>query len=240
MKVCCPLTQITYQLKRSARRRTIGLKIAEHGLVVFAPSSLPQSSIDVCLLEKMSWILRHLQRRAAVVVIDHLARGKLPFLGQELSLQVVDDECSAVTLEGQKLWVQLSRRIQQHNRQTHLEKMLTQFYQQQAQNWFSERLRFWQQQLGVSFSTLLVKQWRRKWGSCDNKGVVSLNCRLLLAPAWVADYVVVHELVHLRHMNHSASFWQLVAKTYPEYKSAEAYLRDHHHQLFLTNVAQDQ
>ncbi len=240
MNICCPLTQITYQLKRSLRRRTIGLKIGEQGLVVFAPSNVPQSSIDLCMLEKKNWIQRHLERRTTLTVIDHLALGKLPLLGEELSLQIVDDSYSAVTLEGQKLWVQLSHRINKSNRQAHLEKLVTQFYQQQAQDWFSERLTYWQAKLDVRFSTLQVKQWRRKWGSCDSKGVVSLNWRLLLAPAWVADYVVVHELAHLRYMNHSANFWQLVAQTYPQYKLAEGYLREHQHQLFLTNVAQDQ
>jgi hypothetical protein len=243
MIVCCPLTQITYQLKRSARRRTIGLKIAEQGLVVFAPSTLPQSSIDLCMLEKKNWIIRHLQRRVQLPVVNHLALGKLPLLDEELTLQVVNDHCSAVTLEGQQLWVQLSARITPSNRQSHIEKLVTQWYERQAELWFAARLAFWQQQLAVQFSTLKVKQWRRKWGSCDTKGVVSLNWRLLLAPSWVADYVVVHELVHLRHMNHSAQFWQLVAATYPQYKQAEAYLREHQHRLFLTNarsVAQDQ
>ena len=84
--------------------------------MVFAPSNLPQSSIDLCMLEKKNWILRHLERRASVTVIDHLALGKLPLLGEELSLQIVDDSYSAVTLEGQKLWVQLSHRINKSNR----------------------------------------------------------------------------------------------------------------------------
>lgn len=239
----CPLTQISYQLKRSARRRTLGLKIGEHGLVVFAPSTLPQSSIDLCLLEKKNWILRHLRRMPAMTGIDHLLSGKLPFLDEELILQIVDDDCSAVTLDGRKLWVQLSHRINGKNRQSHLEKLVTQFYQQQAQQWFASRLEVWQRLMGVQFSSLHVKQWRRKWGSCDSKGVISLNWRLLLAPAWVADYVVIHELAHLKHMNHSAQFWQLVASAYPRYKQAEDYLREHHHQLFLTSdrsLARDQ
>ncbi len=240
MNICCPLTQISYQLKRSVRRRTIGLKIGQSGLVVLAPANLPQSSIDLCMLEKKNWILRHLQSRVTSTAIDYLALGQLPLLDEVLKLQIVDDSCSAVTFEGQKLWVQLSHRISKLNKQTHLEKLVTQFYQQQAHAWFSERLGYWQAKLAVRFSVLQVKQWRRKWGSCDSKGVISLNWRLLLAPAWVADYVVVHELAHLRFMNHSRGFWQLVATTYPKYKEAEAYLRDHQHLMFLTNVAQDQ
>ena len=243
MIVTCPLTQISYQLKRSARRRTIGLKIAEQGLVVFAPLALPQSCIDLCMEEKKNWIIRHLQRRVQQPIIDHLAMGKLPLLDETLNLQVVTDQCTAVSLDGATVWVQLSSRIAPSNQRAHLEKLITQWYQQQAYVWFSARLLYWQQQLAVEHSQLLVKQWRRKWGSCNSQGVVSLNWRLLLAPSWVADYVVVHELAHLRHMNHSDKFWRLVAATYPKFKQAEAYLREHQHRLFLTNyqnLAQDQ
>ncbi len=234
MDYCCPLTQIRYQLKRSAKRRSIGLKISRDGLIVSAPSHLSQSEIDRCIFEKQHWINRHLAKQTQLPVINYLEARRLPFLDDELILRVVVDTYSAVTLEGNTLWVQLSKRILPENHPRQLEQLVTTWFQQQALAWFDQRINYWQTIFKIGPSRLEIKQWQRKWGTCDSNGIIRLNWRLLLAPAWVADYVVVHEMAHLKQLNHSAKFWQLIATNYPRFKEAEAYLRDHQQQLFLS------
>lgn len=83
-----------------------------------------------------------------------------------------------------------------------------------------------------------VRNQSSRWGSCSRRGTVSLNWRLLMAPDWVAEYVIVHELCHLRHMDHSADFWRLVETHFPEQRAAKAWLKAHGHELMRLQVGQ--
>ena len=80
---------------------------------------------------------------------------------------------------------------------------------------------------GFTVSRVLVRGQRTRWGSCSRRGVISLNWRLVQTPEHVRDYIILHELAHLRHMNHSRRFWQEVARLCPEYRMAERWLKQH-------------
>jgi predicted metal-dependent hydrolase len=81
--------------------------------------------------------------------------------------------------------------------------------------------------LGITVSRVGVRNQRSRWGSCSRSGAITLNWRLLLMPDWVRDYVIVHELMHRRRMDHSRAFWALVAGVYPNYQEAIQWLREH-------------
>ena len=88
-------------------------------------------------------------------------------------------------------------------------------------------------QMSVAIPRIRVKRFRSRWGSCSSKGRISFNLKLVLAPPAVIDYVVVHELAHLREMNHSARFWAIVGKNFPGYKEQKKWLRHNGHLLRL-------
>lgn len=79
--------------------------------------------------------------------------------------------------------------------------------------------------VGVRYGRITIRNQRTKWGSCSSKGNLNFNCVLMLSPEWVRDYIVVHELCHLKEMNHSPAFWAEVARVCPDYKEAEAWLK---------------
>lgn len=234
MSETCQFTALAYQLKRSARRRSVALQIRSGTLTVLAPAGVAKQQIEQFIKQKQGWIQQHLQaQRQNAVTPDYLLSGVLPLLDEKLRLKVVTDSQSAVTRDGQTLWLQLSRRVSAgRSRQKQLE-LLKQWYVEQAEQWFAGRLLHWQQQMQVQATELQIKNWQQKWGSCTSTGVVSFNWRLMLAPAWVADYVVVHELTHLTHMDHSAAFWQRLAQFYPQYKEVKTWFRLHQHLLNL-------
>ena len=87
------------------------------------------------------------------------------------------------------------------------------------------------QRHGVEVKQVTVRNQRSRWGSCSARGTISLNWRILQAPASVCDYLIIHELMHRREMNHSARFWRHVADACPDYRSAEAWLNKHSHLL---------
>jgi len=230
----CQFSAICYQLKRSSRRRSVALQIRQGQLAVLAPDYVDKLQIDQFVALKQQWIKSHLQRQTTIAAVpDYLALQQLPLLDEQLQLKIVPDSHNAVCREGMQLWVQLSKRVKAENRQAKTLQLLQSWYQQQAQSWFDERVAYWQQQMTVSVTAVEIKNWKQKWGTCSVSGVVSFNWRLMLAPSWVADYVVVHELAHRRHMDHSPAFWQFLTQFYPEAKAARNWFLQHQHLLVL-------
>ena len=104
-------------------------------------------------------------------------------------------------------------------------------YREEARKKFEERVAFFHPLTGGNYTSITVRDQRSRWGSCSSRGTLSFNYRLIFSPPEVLDYVVVHELCHLTHMNHSKDFWNKVASVMPEYKIQKQWLRDHGQEL---------
>ena len=106
-------------------------------------------------------------------------------------------------------------------------------YRNAARAQFESRTAYYHRITGGNYTTITVRDQKTRWGSCSSRGTLSFNYRLIFAPPAVLDYVVVHELCHLTHMNHSKDFWNMVASVMPEYKIYRKWLRDHGQELTL-------
>ena len=104
-------------------------------------------------------------------------------------------------------------------------------YRNAARQQFEIRVNYYHRITGGNYTSITVRDQRSRWGSCSSRGPLSFNYRLIFAPPAVLDYVVVHELCHLTHMNHSKDFWNMVSSVMPEYKEYRKWLRDHGHEL---------
>jgi predicted metal-dependent hydrolase len=87
------------------------------------------------------------------------------------------------------------------------------------------RTREWAREHGIAIRRVSVRAQKTRWGSCSSRGTISLNWRLIQAPAFVRDYLIIHELMHCRQMNHSARYWKLVAEAFPRWREAESWLK---------------
>lgn len=110
---------------------------------------------------------------------------------------------------------------------------LTQRYIAAAKEYFPKRAAYFRQFTGGTYNRITIRDQKTRWGSCSAKGTLSFNWRLMLAPPAILDYVVVHELCHLTHMNHSAAFWHAVETVYPDYRTARKWLKEHGQELVL-------
>lgn len=110
---------------------------------------------------------------------------------------------------------------------------LTQRYIAAAKEYFPKRAAYFHQFTGGTYDRITIRDQKTRWGSCSARGTLSFNWRLMLAPPAILDYVVVHELCHLTHMNHSAAFWQAVESVYPDYRNARKWLKEHGQELIL-------
>ena len=104
-------------------------------------------------------------------------------------------------------------------------------YRNAARAKLESRVAYYHRLTGGNYTSITVRDQRSRWGSCSSRGTLSFNYRLIFAPSVILDYVVVHELCHLTHMNHSKDFWDMVASVMPEYREYRKWLREHGHEL---------
>lgn len=104
-------------------------------------------------------------------------------------------------------------------------------YRNAAREYFTKRVAYYHTLTGGNYKKITIRDQKSRWGSCSSSGTLSFNCRLMYAPPKVLDYVVVHELCHFTHMNHSKEFWNMVESIMPEYKIHKKWLRDHGSEL---------
>lgn len=108
-------------------------------------------------------------------------------------------------------------------------------YRNAARQQFESRVAYFHRITGGNYTSITVRDQKTRWGSCSSRGTLSFNYRLIFAPPVILDYVVVHELCHLTHMDHSKNFWNMVAAVMPEYKEYRKWLREHGQELTLEN-----
>jgi len=214
---------ISYLLEHR-QRRTVGLKITADGLVVHAPKRIFAFQLNQILQEKSGWIINKLQARAAnqVDAIHWINGENLLYLGQDIQLSIVQNVSNkALTFDANMLTLATPT----PDNQTLIQRKVIQWYQKQASLDFSRRLAILAAKLGVATPSLTLSNAKSRWGSCNSRGEVRLNWRLLQAPPHIINYVICHELAHLKQMNHSAKFWAVVESLFPNYKMAEKELK---------------
>ncbi|WP_300455745.1 SprT family zinc-dependent metalloprotease [Accumulibacter sp.] len=214
---------IPYVLRR-ARRRTIGLTVDRHGLRVGAPPLTPLSEVESVILQHGEWVRRKLDewKKRPVVEALRIADGvRLPVLGRPVEIRLAHGANRSVwRLQSPERTLTLCLRSP-----ADAPRVVERALRDQARALFDERLAYHAPRLGVEPPRLSLSAARTRWGSCSRRGGIRLNWRLIHFPLPVIDYVVVHELAHLREMNHGPAFWSIVERLYPDYRAARKELQ---------------
>ncbi len=220
---------IYYRFKRSSRR-TIGFMIDESGLAVTAPRWVTLADVEAAVVEKKRWIFNKIAEfrdRAARRVIPRVIWADattLPFLGHTLTIRLgASARAAQYDIHTHTLWLDLPPQAAPEQMRDRVQGWL----QQEARKLFTTRLEVYGERLGVRHSALGLSSATTRWGSCSADGRIRLNWRLIHFPLGVIDYVVAHELAHLKEMNHGPRFWQAVASIFPEFESARDTLKSH-------------
>lgn len=225
---------VAYEFRRS-KRRTIGFSVGASGLVVSAPKWVPLPEIDKAVQEKSAWIVKKLHQtherhqRLESARIDWKDGATLPFLGQPV--RVVIDPRHAFASVGAELQADadvLTLQVGLPHSATpeQIRDAVQAWLMRQARQIFTERLAHFAPQLGVQWRKLSLSSAGTRWGSASANGSIRLNWRLVHFKPSVLDYVVVHELSHLRVMDHSPRFWDTVRSVLPDYAQLRGRLKD--------------
>ena len=230
---------VSYTLKRSPRARCVRLEVREGtGLTVVIPRSYRLQRLDELLKGKQTWILRNLarcDRTTSLSTAGEIRSGDtVPYLGTELRvIECPADGCApGISLMQNELVVSGAS----DRERLHL--LLERWYRVQAAQVIKQRVDLLVTRLGLSYRRIIIRGQRTRWGSCSHKGNLSFNWRLIMAPEPVIDYVIVHEVTHLKELSHSKRFWKLVAEECPGWREHRKWLDEHGAELNARLVPQ--
>lgn len=225
-------------VERKAFRRTMTIAL-KPGAPIKVKTSIQTSlvKIEQFLLQKEKWIERHMTEFAELAAKfppkKLVQSEQFPFLGEQLSLRFVPTPLKQVFFSRHDRYLQMHlpeigwNDFQEEELQGCFPK-LQKFYQREAEKFIQERIQIWSEQMQLFPKALNFRNQKSRWGSCTSKGSIQINWRLIGAPVEVIDYILIHELAHLRHMNHSADFWGLVELHCPDYQVSEKWLSENH------------
>ncbi len=220
----------SYTLRR-ARRRTIGFQIDDRGLTVSAPRWVSLRDIEVAIVEKERWIRTRLEQwrqwraKRQLPQVNFAEGGRLPFLGTTITLRLRADLRASELAAGPD-GDELRLALPADAAEVQVRDAVQAWLKEQATRVLGERLEALSTRNGVRYSSWALSSARSQWGSCAADGRIRLNWRLVHFTLPVIDYVVAHELAHLKELNHGPQFWAQVARLLPGFEAAREHIRN--------------
>jgi predicted metal-dependent hydrolase len=226
--------EVTYTLKRSYRARCVRLEIhQETGLTVFVPRTYKINDLPSLLNDRSRWIIKKLaQVMPTDMNSDDGEYNSIQYLGGELALIKKNRPYTALTMDmdGKRIVVCFDCS------KTTISEVLNWWLRRKAQDLLDKKVEACAKELGVKYNKVKINRARTRWGSCSPRGNLNFNIRLIMAPEPVIDYVVVHELCHLKEMNHSRRFWNIVERYCPDWRTRREWLETHEAELKTVNI----
>ena len=230
---------LVYQTIRSARRKTISLQVKHGQVVVRAPSFLSETEIDGFVRQKSTWLeskLKIQQHNIEALSCNFVNDGVIWVKGEPKTLKLSGAEQASIKEGASFFEVKLSFRVMHGDEncaqfQAQVKKQIALWFRQKSQAYLDRRLPELIAHTGLVPQSYKIRKYKGRWGSCNSRGELSFNTLLMMVPPWVFDYVIIHELCHLKYLNHSKDFWRLVAFYYPGYHEAKHWLKAHQYQL---------
>ncbi len=226
------MSNLSYHIIRSKKRKkTISLCIRRGmEIVIYVPYNMPKNKIDKFFEEKKPWIYRKLSDIKMNIdrPKDFVSGEFFPYLGRSYQLKIQDSGYSK-----QPLLLFCNNFILDRTYKGSPKELFIQWYKKEARNKILERVHFFSRKLQLFPEGLKITSAEYRWGSCSARNILSFAWRLVMAPYPVIDYVVVHELLHIREKNHSHKFWRLLKAVIPDFQKHRQWLKDNGYALSL-------
>ena len=218
---------------KSSRRKTASLKIKDGKVSIHIPTRLPLKFAEKFVDQKTRWIQNKLSEQSLQQTTEkQFINGEaFLFLHQEITLRLIQAESSPIVrLNDQQL--EFSGRLNRLSK-TAIRAALIRWYKQQAEEHITHRTAYLAEKINITPRSITVKTYKARWGSCNSRGELQFNWKLMLAPPNIIDYVIIHELCHIEHHNHSSRFWQLVEHHCPTFQASRLWLKNNGYRLDL-------
>ncbi len=225
--------KLSYTIVRS-KRKTLTMQITTDGLIIKSPLNLSDKFIEDWVLSKKSWIektadivqSRHQHKKSYEQICEYKIGKQIPYMGglinlksnlTNLDVNKKNNIQNKQIFDGQSLYINPDKNIQ---------RQVETWYKSEAQNAYIKLLDYWKIKMNLSFNSFKLGHGKKRLGFCTSAKEICISWYLIMQPLYVIEYVIVHELAHLVHFNHSQLFWALVKYYYPNYIKAENYLKN--------------
>ena len=229
-----------YTVVRSSKRKTIALHIKNAEVTIRVPTMVSQQYIDKLIKEKTPWILKKLSDSRQKILTpppSYLPDKTLLIHGTHKRIVIAFKNKGSVTVNTENINVFIPERLKININdivalEKQIKKLVSGWMKEETTKYLTTKLPEFSKQLKLYSTSYKVRLYKARWGSCNNKHELSFNYLLAMVPTWVFDYVIVHELCHIKYLNHSPVFWALVNKYQPSYKQASIWLKENQHHIY--------
>ena len=226
--------QIHYEIIRTSRKKTVAIYVGPAVVTVRAPRRLSNNKIHSLVQKKAKWIFdrqeRIINERELQPPKEFISGESFPYRGRQYRLKVMPTENGTDTscyLRNGRLQVKIGTHLKGKEVKDAVRETLIAWYKERVKSKIIERLPRLTRQLGRWPVSIQIKDQKCRWGSCSRNGIIRFNWKIIMAPVSVIDYLIVHELCHLIHQNHSAAYWKEVEALIPDYRKMRDWLRIH-------------
>jgi predicted metal-dependent hydrolase len=226
-------TTIDYSIEYKKDKKDVSLSVSLYeGVIVAAPEGFELDKIKSILHKKAPWILKKKYELEEVVDSpspkEFVSGEKFPYLGRHYRLKVNKAQHlkkSLLTYKQGRFIAEIPINISVIEKRNELTLLFKDWYSTQGYKKIEERLKIYCSKMEVVPSKVVVKEQPKRWGTCTREGSIYLNWRILMAPMAIIDYVLVHELAHLKYPDHSTDFWRFLRSILPDYEQRKEWLR---------------
>ena len=214
---------LSFEVRRSSRRKTLGLTVGRSSeLIVHARADSPDWELDKWVRRKLLWVHRKLAIKKESVpreTLPEFVSGQvIHFLGRSYRLKVQSSQQEPLICDGEVFYLARKHR-------NDAEALFQKWFTHEGMVWLHQRVSYWAPRVGATPAKIVVGNLGFRWGSCSRGGRLNFNWRILQLPVALADYVIVHEMIHLRERNHGPEFWKMFGRVMPDYRVREERLR---------------
>ena len=217
-----------YEVIRTKRKKSATIKVEEGKVQVIIPESLSPKRLEFLLREKTPWIHKKLHEYSQIQPVkakEYISGECFTYLGRNYRLKLTGYDSGEVKLNGGQFVLGGDARLSGDEKTGFVRDSLLEWYFTHAKEKLGEKTRRYAKLIGVEPKSVMVKSYKSRWGSCSSKGDITYNWKIIIAPHRIVDYVVVHELCHMLHHNHSDQFWKSVERFFPDYEECREWLK---------------
>jgi hypothetical protein len=214
---------------RTDRKKTVSIKIIEGNVHVIVPKTLSDRKIHQFVQQKANWIRQRLHQQQAIKPFKpkkFVSGEAFAYLGRNYRLELYQGDPGEVKLKHGRFVLLVPESLKGDDRAEYIKTQLIRWYVDHANQQLREKSQRYARLIGVSPKSVTVKHYKSRWGSCSIHGDVFYNWRIIMAPHRIVDYLVVHELCHLKHHNHSPRYWRNVEVVMPDHLECRDWLKN--------------
>ena len=218
-----------YEVKKTDRIKTASISVKDSVVLVTVPRTLSKEKVHEIVAKKRRWIKDKLnyyeKTHNSVKPKEYVSGEGFSYLGRNYRLKVLTGKLNGVQFKNGKLVVHIPKNYSKDKREKKIKEFLEEWYQERALVKLQEKTRRLAREIGVQPNSVMIKSYKGRWGSCNTKQELFFNWNIIMAPNRIVDYVVVHEMVHLIHHDHSKAYWKRLKSVFPDYEDCKEWLK---------------